>query len=307
MLSLLGPTCSGKTKLALSLAEYFPIEIISVDSAMVYRGMDIGTSKPNSEILSKIPHHLINICEPDDVYSAGRFCQDAQKAVQSILAKQRIPLFVGGTLLYFKALTQGISDLPKRNPAIRAKLQTLVMEHGSEFLYKRLQQVDPIAAQRIHPHDKQRLQRALEVYETTGQSLTECLKLGWGTVPFFSNILSLVLMPSDRDMLHQNIKTRFLEMLKRGLLDEVQTLRKNPRLTSDMPSMRAVGYRQVWLYLDGQIDSETMQNHAIAATRQLAKRQITWLRHWPKALYFENTDAQLFQRVRDEIKQVLNV
>lgn len=307
MLCLLGPTCSGKTELALSLAEYFPIEIISVDSAMVYRGMDIGTSKPNVEILSKIPHHLINICEPDDVYSAGRFCQDAEKAVQSILAKQRIPLFVGGTLLYFKALTQGISDLPKRNPAIRAKLQTLVIEHGSEFLHKRLQQVDPIAAQRIHPHDRQRLQRALEVHETTGQSLTECLKPGWGAASIFSNILSLVLMPSDRDMLHQNIKTRFLEMLKRGLLDEVQTLRKNPRLTSDMPSMRAVGYRQIWQYLDGQIDGETMQNHAIAATRQLAKRQITWLRHWPKALYFENTDAQLFQRVRDEIKQALNI
>lgn len=307
MLCLLGPTCSGKTELALSLAACFPFEIISVDSAMVYRGMDIGTSKPEPDVLSQFPHHIVNICEPDDAYSVGRFCQDAHKAVLSILKKQRIPLLVGGTMLYFKALTQGLSDLPCSDPAIRAKLQMLEREHGSLYLHKRLLEIDPMAAQRIHPHDQQRLQRALEVYEATGQSLTECLKSGQEIIPVFANMLSLALLPSDRNRLHQNIKTRFLHMLESGLLDEVQTLRKNPSLTSDMPSMRAVGYRQVWQYLDGQIDTETMQDQAIVATRQLAKRQMTWLRYWPKAMVFESMDPQLFQRVQDAIKRYLNI
>lgn len=304
IICLLGPTGSGKTDLALALAERFPVEIISVDSAMVYRGMNIGTSKPSAEVRSKIPHRLIDICDPDEVYSAGRFCKEAKFAIHDILAKGKTPLLVGGTLLYFKALLQGICELPVASPSIRLALQDTAFEKGLGFLHERLKVVDPIAAARIHPHDKQRIERALEVYEQTGKPLTEFIKQGWQATSFPYDVLQLALIPVDRSRLYLRIERRFLDMLKRGLVDEVRKLRNNTNLTLNAPSMRAVGYRQVWLYLNKQIDEAKMQEEAITATRHLAKRQITWLNSWQGLLHFESEDPNLLKLIKDEIERV---
>lgn len=306
ILCIVGPTGSGKTDLAVQLAARFPVEIISVDSAMVYRGMDIGTAKPSLNIRDKVTHHLIDICNPADSYSAGNFCRDATAAIAQITAKKRIPLLVGGTFLYFKSLLEGISTLPVANPQIRESLQKEAIEKGWDFLYERLKTVDPIAAARIHPNDKQRLQRALEVYEVTGKTLTEHLKHGWKQDALPYRVLSIALVPSDRTALHQRIQLRFDDMLQQGLMDEVRALRQNPHLTLDKPSMRSVGYRQVWQYLDGQIDKTNMREQALAATRQLAKRQMTWLKSWPEPERFETGDPQLLERVEEKIKWFCN-
>lgn len=274
---LMGPTASGKTQLALTWIEKYPFEIISVDSALVYRGMDIGTAKPDQETLARVPHHLINLLEPNQAYSAADFCRDATIAIHESFQKGKIPLLVGGTMLYYSALQKGLSDLPESNPDIRHQLQQTLNQQGLEYLYKWLQQVDPIAAMKINQHDKQRIQRALEVFELTGKPLSQLQHRTHN--PEF-NFVNLGILPPDRAVLHERIAVRFKQMLVEGFIDEVTALRARGDLTLDHPSMRAVGYRQVWEYLDGKLTYDEMVEKGIAATRQLAKRQLTWLRHW---------------------------
>lgn len=274
---LIGPTAIGKTQLAVKLVQKLPCEIISVDSAMVYRGMDIGTAKPGRKILDEAPHRLIDILDPSHVYSAARFRKDALREMASIVAAGKIPLLVGGTMLYFQALEQGLTSLPAANPIVRLKLEEEAKEQGWPALHKRLREIDPLSAHRIHPHDPQRLQRALEVYELTGLSLSEHYMRGRAQrLPY--RLTKIALIPADRELLRRRIADRFMQMMEQGLINEVETLYKRGDLNEDMPSIRAVGYRQVWGYLRGQLDYQTMTDKAIVATRQLAKRQITWLR-----------------------------
>lgn len=283
---LMGPTASGKTALAVSLVERFPMDIISVDSAMVYRGMDIGTAKPDAEILKRAPHRLINLLDPSEAYSAGRFREDALREIADIHAKGRIPLLVGGTMLYFRALYQGIAGMPKASPDIRANLEDRASEAGWSALHVELMQLDPDAGARIHPNDSQRIQRALEVYLLSGKTLTDWQRED--TSPLAGmRVLHLALAPSDRAVLHARIAERFDLMLAEGFLEEVRGLYARGDLSPALPSMRSVGYRQAWAYLSGEVDVATMREQAIAATRQLAKRQLTWLRSWPEVQWFE--------------------
>jgi len=274
---LMGPTASGKTDLAVALVEALPLEIISVDSALVYRGMDIGTAKPDAATLARAPHRLIDFLDPGEAYSAAQFRQDALREIESVLGAGRVPLLVGGTMLYFRALQYGLSDLPSADPEVRARLDAWAERDGWRALHDRLRDVDPEAAARIHPNDPQRLQRALEVYELTGRPLSSFHQAGRaGDFPY--RLLKLGLVPRDRGLLHDRIAARFERMLQAGLVDEVKALRARGDLDIGLPSMRSVGYRQVWEYLDGNYDYETMVRKGIAATRQLAKRQLTWLR-----------------------------
>ena len=276
-LSIMGPTGTGKTDLAVELASHFPFEIISVDSALVYRGMDIGTAKPEKEILAKAPHRLINIIDPDDVYSAASFRKDALKAMEAITRAGKIPLLVGGTGLYFRALLEGISELPSADSAIRQKLEEQAAESGWQAMHARLASVDPVAADRIHPNDPQRIERALEVYEITGKPITSFFNNDSGTVcPY--NMIKTILEPEDRGWLHKRLAKRFDQMVEMGIVDEVLVLQQKFNLNAEIPSMRLVGYRQVWQYLAGEINQETMVEKAVIATRQLAKRQMTWFR-----------------------------
>lgn len=295
ILCILGPTASGKTQLALNLAEHAAIEIISVDSAMVYRGLDIGTAKPEPSLLKKIPHHLIDICDPSEVYSAGRFCEAAVALIQDIQGRQKIPILVGGTMLYFRALQTGLSDLPHADPLIRQKIEEEANELGWGILHARLQKIDPIAAERIKPNDAQRIQRALELYEQTGKSITTLHAQRNKQHSYsFSNV---ILMPPDRAKLHQKIAERFDQMLEQGLIAEVERLYQRSDLHPDLPALRTVGYRQIWRYLSGEINSVEMREQAIAATRQLAKRQLTWLRQWDAKDYYSSEDRELLQKV----------
>ena len=271
-----GPTACGKTDLALALADQIPLEVISMDSAMVYRGMDIGTAKPSPDILAGVPHHLVDILEPTESYSAGRFVADAREAVESIRSRGRLPILVGGTLLYLRALRDGLATLPRANPAIRRRLDREAELFGWDGLYRRLEKVDPAAAGRISPKDRQRIQRALEVYELTGEPISalqsrERLEPG---MP----VRAVALVPSDRGQLAERIERRFDAMVEAGFVDEVRALRERGDLDPAMPSMRTIGYRQVWSHLDGDCDWPEASGKAIAATRQLAKRQLTWLR-----------------------------
>ncbi|MET0012328.1 MAG: tRNA (adenosine(37)-N6)-dimethylallyltransferase MiaA [Sedimenticola sp.] len=281
---LMGPTASGKTDLAIALTEHLPCDIISVDSALVYRGMDIGTAKPSAEELARAPHRLIDICDPSESYSAAQFREDALREMAEITAAGRIPLLVGGTMLYFRALQYGLSELPAANAAIRARLEQDAALHGWQGMHERLAAVDPAAASRIHPNDPQRIQRALEVYEITGKSLTELQdRDGEQKLPY--RLVKLVRAPREREVLHQRIADRFHKMLAQGFEEEVRGLLQQGSLVPDMPSMRSVGYRQMLKYLLGEWDRETMIEKGIVATRQLAKRQFTWLRadteaHW---------------------------
>lgn len=293
---LMGPTASGKTDLAIDLLKYAPFEIISVDSAMVYRGMDIGTAKPEPAILQIAPHRLINQCEPYEAYSAAQFRSDALQEIENIFALGRIPLLVGGTMLYFKALQQGLATLPEANPLIRAQLLAEAEQSGWASLYARLQKIDPIAAARIHPNDPQRLQRALEVYLITGQSITHLLAESQQT-PFPYPVINLILAPSDRNLLREKIVQRFSKMLTKGFVEEVQRLQQDPRLTVDKPAMKSVGYRQVWLYLQGILGYQDMQERGIIATQQLAKRQLTWLRTWPNASCFDSCAPNTMEKI----------
>ena len=274
---LMGPTASGKSALAMRLAQRWPIEIISVDSAQVYRGMDVGTAKPGLREREQVTHHLIDIVRPDESYSAARFAADANAALDAIEARGRVPLLVGGTMLYFRALTQGLSSLPPADPAVRAEIDARAARDGWPQLHAELARVDPETAQRLPPLDRQRIQRALEVYRITGQPLSRLLQqrrlpaAGRRFVP-------IALVPSQRSVLHARIAQRFHAMLEAGLVDEVRMLRQRYALDPALPSMRAVGYRQAWQYIDGEMDLPALQEQGVFATRQLAKRQLTWLR-----------------------------
>lgn len=274
---IMGPTGTGKTDLAVALRQYFPLEIISVDSALVYKGMDIGSAKPDAATLANAPHRLIDFLDPSQAYSAADFRTDALREMAGITASGRIPILVGGTMLYFRALEYGLSLLPEADPAVRARIEAQAQTHGWQALHERLTQLDPIAAQRIHPNDPQRLLRALEVCEVSGKSLTELQQAQWQD-PCPYQLLKIALIPSDREWLRQRLAQRFDQMLAQGFINEVQQLWQRGDLDTHLPAIRAVGYRQVWDYLNGKIDYTQMRDRAIVATRQLAKRQMTWLR-----------------------------
>lgn len=273
----MGPTASGKSALAMKLAEHFPVEIISVDSAQVYRDMNVGTAKPGHEDRARVPHHLLDVLAPTERYSAAQFADDANRLIADIGGRGKLPLLVGGTMLYFKALTQGLSDLPVANPAVRAAIDARAAEHGWPRLHEELAAIDPVTAARLQPADRQRIQRALEVFQISGRPLSALLE-GSSREATTTNFLRMALVPTERAALHRRIAQRFDAMLDAGLIDEVRSLRERYALTPDLPAMRAVGYRQVWSYLDGMIDIATLRNQGIFATRQLAKRQLTWLR-----------------------------
>jgi tRNA dimethylallyltransferase len=274
---LLGPTASGKTQAALALAARVPVEIVSVDSAQVYRGMDVGTAKPSPAERAAAPHHLLDILEPTDAYSAGRFREDALRAAAGIHARGRLPVFAGGTMLYFATLTRGLAELPAAQPALRAELDARAALEGWPALHAELARVDPQAAARIEPADSQRIQRALEVFQHTGRALSDWHRDA-ASAPLPFEVLRISLEPSERGALHERIAQRFHRMLALGLVEELEGLRARYRLQPAMPSMRAVGYRQAWDTLEGAQPRDTLEARGIAATRQLAKRQLTWLR-----------------------------
>jgi len=277
VLVLLGPTASGKTAAVARIAHVLPIELISVDSALVFRDMDIGTAKPSAEEQALCPHHLIDIVSPEEAYSAARFAADARRLIADIRARGRIPLLAGGTMLYIKALREGLSDLPEADAALRADIDARAAEQGWPALHAELARLDPDAAARLKPTDAQRVQRALEIVTLTGRPLAESYARREDDAPL-PPMTVLSLEPSDRAWLHRRIEQRFDQMLEQGLVDELRRLRAKYRLDAGMPSMRCVGYRQVWNFLEGEVDASTMRDTGIYATRQLAKRQITWLR-----------------------------
>ncbi len=272
----MGPTASGKTEMAMRLVDAFDGEIISVDSAMVFRDMDIGTAKPEPELLAQYPHALIDLIDPSESYSAARFRADALKQIEEIQARGHMPILAGGTMLYYRALEYGLSPLPEADPEVRKRLEQQAREIGWEAMHQRLVEVDPEAAARIHPNDPQRLQRALEVYEVSGQPMTELWKKS--SVPLPVTPLKIALAPAERVVLHQRIELRFDQMLAQGFVAEVESLHGRGDLNPSLPSIRCVGYRQIWNYLEGEWDESTAREKAIIATRQLAKRQMTWLR-----------------------------
>lgn len=293
---LMGPTAGGKTSLAVELVKQLPLEIISVDSATVYRGMDIGTAKPTREILQIAPHRLIDICDPTEAYSAGRFREDALAAIEEIRRSNRVPLLVGGTGLYFRTLEQGFSNLPATTPALRARLAQTLRQRGSAALHAELQQVDPESARRIHPNDSQRVQRALEVYEMTQTPLSALTREGrLGALP--QAVVKLALAPSVRQVLRERAERRFIRMLQQGLVDEVRGLFQREDMHGDLVSMRLVGYRQVWSYLAGRSSYSEMRERAVIATRQLAKRQVTWLRREKNTTWFDSSRAEITHNV----------
>jgi tRNA dimethylallyltransferase len=281
----MGPTACGKTELALCLAQALPVEIVSVDSALVYRGLDIGTAKPDLEQRARVPHHLIDVIDPTESYSAARFRADALRCMAEITARGRIPLLVGGTMLYFKALLEGLDPLPQADARLRAQIDARAAQVGWPALHAELARLDPATAARLRPTDAQRIQRALEVCLASGRPMSELLGGARQALPY--RLLQLALLPSDRAQLHRRIAARFEAMLAEGFLDEVRRLRAEHPLRPELPSMRCVGYRQAWDYLEGETDAAGFRARAIAATRQLAKRQITWLRAWQGAAVFD--------------------
>ena len=298
ILCLMGPTASGKTGLAVELVQRLPFEIISVDSAMVYRGMDIGTAKPAAEVLERAPHHLIDILDPAERYSAARFRDDALAVMEQIRARGGLPLLVGGTSLYFRALQQGLSELPEADPACRLELEAWAAREGWDALYRELARVDPLAAHRIHPNDPQRIGRALEVYRLTGRPLSDWFREGRGVEGPY-RFVNLALAPPERGVLHQRIAERFRAMLEEGLVEEVKALFARPDLHPGLPSMRAVGYRQVWSWLAGECSEAEMVERGIAATRQYAKRQLTWLRGETDLAWLDPASPGLADRLAD--------
>ena len=300
---LMGPTASGKTDLACELASHFPFEIISVDSAMVYREMTIGTAKPTRDILEQFPHHLIDMIDPIDTYSASQFCHDVDKLCKMILKRGKIPLLVGGTMMYFHALQQGLSSLPEADEEVRSQLMHEATIYGWGYMHQMLDAVDPVSAARIHPHDTQRIQRALEVYRLTNQPLSALLHQDKPAPRY--QFVNIALCPDARSWLHDRIAQRFDHMLSDGVIDEVKTLLQTWPLTLDHPSMRSVGYRQVFMYLQGDYDETMLREKGIVATRQLAKRQLTWLRHWPKGMSFSAEDPNTFALIRAYIQETL--
>ena len=302
---LMGPTAAGKTQLAVELAARFPCDIVSVDSVMVYRGLDIGTGKPSQEIQRQAPHRLIDIREPDQTYSAADFRDDATKAIQSIHSAGRIPLLTGGTLLYFRALRDGLAVLPAADAQVRARLEEQADCLGWGALHERLSRVDPQSAERIHRNDAQRIQRALEVYEVQGRPMSEFL--AQADASHLENpVIGISIEPSDRAQLHRCIEERFLGMVAAGLVDEVRELRRNTLLHAELPAMRAVGYRQVWSYLEGNSRRDDMIQQAIAATRQLARRQLTWLRGESELSRFDCFDSAVVENVVHTVGALLD-
>jgi tRNA dimethylallyltransferase len=302
---LMGPTASGKTELAVDLVERLPLDIISVDSVMVYRGMDIGSAKPDPEILVRAPHRLIDIRDPAKAYSAAQFRKDALREMAAISAAGRIPLLVGGTMLYFRALLSGLSTLPSANAEIRTRLEAEAEVAGWENLHRRLAKVDMVAAARIHPNDPQRIQRALEVYELTGIPLSQLQQQQQVDQPLPYRIIKLAVAPADRSVLHQRIAARFEQMLRSGLIEEVEGLRGRGDLHLDLPALRAVGYRQVWEFLEGDINHTEMVERGIIATRQLAKRQFTWLRAERTLTLLDSLDGRLQDKALKYIEESL--
>ncbi len=297
---LMGPTASGKTSVAVELAQRLPVEIISVDSALVYRDMNIGTAKPDAATLARAPHHLINIIAPTEAYSAAAFRHDALRLMHDITSRNRIPLLVGGTMLYFKALREGLSDLPQADPGVRAALDAEIARHGIEHLHRQLAQVDAATAARLKPGDTQRIQRAMEIYRITGQPMSALIaRQQSAELPY--RILPIALAPSDRAQLHARIAMRFAAMLKLGLVDELRALREKYPLHANMTSMRCVGYRQAWQFMEGEISEAQLMETGIAATRQLAKRQLTWLRSMPDNIELDCLAPGLAQAALDKI------
>lgn len=312
---LMGPTASGKTDLAMQLSNALPCDLISVDSVMVYREMDIGSAKPDQATLQRYPHRLIDIKDPADPYSAADFREDALREIRSVLSANRIPLLVGGTMMYYRALLSGIADMPGADSELRAKLVAEAGEKGWPALHQRLEQLDPVAASKIHPNNRQRIQRALEVCLSTGKtfssfwgaqseaSLTDWNRQLQADLP--CSVFPLAIAPPDRETLHVRISQRFQKMLEAGFIEEVKKLFERPDLSPDLPSVRAVGYRQMWHYLAGDYDEEEMIRRGEAATRQLAKRQMTWLRSWPGLQWLSSTDSGLSDKALNIIRAQL--
>jgi len=301
---LMGPTASGKTDLAISLCKRFPCDVISVDSALIYRGMDIGTAKPDAQTLARTPHRLIDIRDPEESYSAGEFVRDAYREMDEILAAGRIPLLVGGTMMYFRALTEGIAALPSADEAIRLAIDTEAEERGWPALHAELQQVDPVAAERIKPNDRQRIQRALEVYRSSGTPLSVWHR---DSAPQRDDIryLKIGLSIEPRSVLHARIAQRLDIMVNGGFIEELQQLRERPGLVADCPAMRSVGYRQFWRYLDGEYSRDEAKDRALFATRQLAKRQITWLRSETNVFLLDPLEAGAIGVISSSLAQSL--
>ena len=291
IICLMGPTASGKTLLAMEMVKHLPCDIISVDSAMVYRGMDIGTAKPDAEQLANAPHRLINIRDPADSYSVAQFCSDALTAIQEIHAQGRLPLLVGGTMMYFHSLQQGLATLPQADLALREQLDQECASQGLQAMYAKLDAIDPNTAQRVSCQDWRRIQRALEVYYLTGQTMTQ-LFTAHPQPPFPYSVLNIVISPTDRQILRDRIAARFLHMLQQGFIAEVEGLFQRQDLNAGMPALQAAGYKQIWQYLQGKMSEADMQRTAITASCQLAKRQLTWLRHWEDVRWLES-DAVL--------------
>ena len=324
---LMGPTASGKTGVAVELAQRLPVELISVDSALVFRDMNIGTAKPDTVTLTRAPHQLIDIINPTEAYSAAAFRKDALRLMADITARGKIPLLVGGTMLYFKALREGLSPLPQADAALRAELDAEIAQHGIECLHARLAEVDAETAARLHSTDTQRIQRAMEIFLISGKPMSALIKrapspqpspagrgggdqkpialgeMNWGEGEFPYRLLPIALVPSDRSVLHQRIATRFADMLKQGLLDELRELREKYALHRDMTSMRCVGYRQSWEYLEGEVTETELLEKGIAATRQLAKRQLTWLRSTPDIIELDCLAPDLERTVLNTLIQ----
>ena len=301
VITLRGPTASGKTDLAISLIKELPLEIVSVDSVMVYRGLDIGSAKPNQQILDQYPHHLINISDPDNNYSLGKFFKDVNKAIQIITENKKIPILVGGTMMYFNILTKGLSNLPSSDNEIRKKIEHQAEVMGWPELHKKLSEVDPISAAKIKPNDKQRIQRALEVIELTGKPLSEFFKDQQNTEDY--NFFNISLFAINRDHLYQRINSRFSEMLNDGLVDEVKGLLKSTNLRSSNNSMKSIGYREIWAFLDNKLSLKEAEQNATMATRRLAKRQITWLRSLKDHNSYDILEKNLIQKIQDLICQ----
>jgi len=300
---IMGPTAAGKTDLAVACVEEFGCELISVDSALVYREMDIGTAKPDAETLARAPHKLIDIIDPAEAYSAANFREDALAEIKSTLSRGKTPVLVGGTMLYYKALQEGLSELPAADALVREQLEADAAQFGWQEMHERLAKIDAVSAQRIHPNDPQRIQRALEVFEISGKTLTEFWKEQTAnSLPY--NVVKIAFFPKDRAFLQARIATRFHQMLELGFISEVEALRSRGDLNLDMPSMRCVGYRQVWEYLDGLMNYAEMTERGIIATRQLAKRQMTWLRKESNCNFFD-IDPLIYHKILKNLKNSL--